>query len=100
MSATVPSDSVPASSLYPPSLHWDLALPPRPVYAFLDAAAAGHPSQAALDFMGRRTTYADLKDQVDRAAAGLQRLGVTRGTRVGLCLPNTPFTVIAYYAVL
>jgi len=100
MQATVPSNSLPSATLYPPTLAWDAALPAKPVHAFLDAAAAAHPSNTALDFMGRRTTYAELKDQVDRAAAGLQRLGVTRGTRVGLCLPNTPFMVIAYYAVL
>ncbi len=37
---------------------------------------------------------------VDAAAAGLQRLGVRKGVRVGLCLPNTPYSVIFYFAVL
>ena len=54
----------------------------------------------AIDFFGRKFTYAELGRRVDRAASGLQRLGVERGTRVGLCLPNTPYFIIAYYAIL
>lgn len=50
--------------------------------------------------MGRSTTYAQLDATVDRAAAGLQALGVTPGTRVGLCLPNTPYSVVFFFAVL
>ncbi len=100
MLATAPSDSLPWASIYPATLAWDTPLEPKPLHAFLDAAAARHPDHAALDFLGRRTTYAQLKDQVDRAAAGFRALGVVRGTKVGLCLPNSPYTVIAYYAVL
>ncbi len=54
----------------------------------------------ALNFMGRRTSYACLDRQVERAAAGLQKLGVVRGTHVALCLPNTPFYVVMYHAIL
>ncbi len=100
MLATAPSESLPWATIYPANLAWDTPLEPKPLYAFLDAAAARHPDHAALDFLGRRTNYAQLKDQVDRAAAGFRALGVVRGTKVGLCLPNSPYTVIAYYAVL
>ncbi|MGJ9422236.1 acetoacetate--CoA ligase [Aeromicrobium sp. CF3.5] len=43
-------------------------------------------------------TWADLRDQVARARAGLQRLGVGRGDRVAAYLPNIPETVVAYLA--
>ena len=59
-----------------------------------------YPTRTAIDFLGRRWTYADIGDQVDRFAAGLQALGVAPRDRVGLCLPNTPYAVIAYYAAL
>lgn len=58
------------------------------------------PSRPCIDFLGAKWTYAQIGDLVDRATAGFQRLGVRRGTRVGLCLPNTPYYVICWYAVL
>jgi long-chain acyl-CoA synthetase len=71
-----------------------------PVPALLDRAAAAFADRPALSFQGRRWTYAQLAMLVDRAAAGLQKLGLARGDRVGLCLPNTPYFVIFYYAAL
>ncbi len=74
--------------------------PPTTVPALLDAAVARFPGQPAIDFMGRRWSYAALGALVDRAANGLQRIGVVKGTRVGLCLPNTPYSVVLYFAAL
>ena len=54
----------------------------------------------ALDFLGRSWTYAQLGALVDRATRGLQDLGVGPGTRFGLCLPNTPYYVVLFYAAL
>ena len=48
----------------------------------------------------RRWTYAEVADAVEHVAAGLQARGIDKGDRVGLCLPNTPFFVVAYYAAL
>jgi len=39
-------------------------------------------------------------DLVDRAAKGLQQLGVGPGVQVGLFLPNTPFYPICFFAIL
>jgi len=66
----------------------------------LDGAVRRFPDASAIDFLGRRTTYRELGDLVERATVGFQHLGVTKGTRVGLFLPNTPYSVIAYFAVL
>ncbi|MFD2234195.1 long-chain-fatty-acid--CoA ligase [Phaeospirillum tilakii] len=71
-----------------------------PVADLLDRAVARFPGRPALDFFGRRTSYAELGALVERAARGFQHLGVRKGVRVGLCLPNTPYFVICYYAVL
>lgn len=71
-----------------------------PVPVLLDRTAARFGSRPAIRFSGRRWTYADLATLVDRAAAGLQALGVRPADRVGLCLPNTPYFVIFYYAAL
>ena len=68
--------------------------------SLLEKAAAKFPSRPAIDFLGKRIRYAALSKAVDRAAAGFQNLGVTKGVRVALCLPNTPYYVICYYAIL
>jgi long-chain acyl-CoA synthetase len=66
----------------------------------LDGAVAEHPAWPAIDFFGRKWTYGELGRQVRLAARGLQDLGVKPGARVGLCLPNTPYSVIFYFATL
>ncbi len=71
-----------------------------PAGDLLRVAAARFGALTALDFFGARTSYATLGAQAAAAAASLAALGVTRGTKVGLCLPNTPFYVIMYFAVL
>ena len=68
--------------------------------ALLDQTVARMPDAPALDFMGRRHTYRQLGELVARAARGLQTLGVKAGDRVGLCLPNTPYFPIFYFAAL
>lgn len=86
---------------YPAGIDWNIALPPEEtLVSVFDAAASRHAGRPAMDFLGRRWTYAALADAVARAAEGLRRLGVGPGTRVGLSLPNCPWHVIAYYAVL
>lgn len=54
----------------------------------------------ALEFFGAGTTYRELGDQIARAAEGLRRLGVHKGDRVALVLPNCPQHVVAFYAAL
>ena len=79
------------------------ALPPiapRLLTDLLDKALALYGARVAIDFLGCRWTYAELGEQVRRAARGLQDLGVKPGDRVGLCLPNTPYFVIFYFAAL
>lgn len=73
---------------------------PRLLTELLDHAVERHGEWPAIDFMGRQWTYAEVGSLARKAARGLQDLGVTKGTRVGLCLPNTPYFVICYFAIL
>ncbi|MGR6328036.1 long-chain-fatty-acid--CoA ligase [Sphingomonas sp. XXL09] len=73
---------------------------PRVLGALLDQSAGRFPARVAIDFLGATTTWGALAAQVDRAAAGLQALGVIKGTRVALCLPNTPYYPILFFATL
>jgi long-chain acyl-CoA synthetase len=85
---------------YPPETPGDYDFPEVPLTRLLDDAAASFPTTTALAFLGTRITYRELKDYVDRFATALAGLGVTKGDRVALVLPNCPQNVIAFFAAL
>ncbi len=76
------------------------AFTPRPMPEYLDEAVRQFADRPALDFMGKVWTYKQLGDLVNRAAEGFRKLGVKRGVQVGLCLPNTPYFTVCYFAIL
>src|SRR5271170_14981 len=85
---------------YPPGVRADAPLDLSPVQSVLDKAAERFGPRPALEFMGKRTSYAELEALANRAAAGFQKLGVGPGVHVGLFLPNAPQYVIAFFGVL
>jgi long-chain acyl-CoA synthetase len=85
---------------YPPNVDWFAPIADGPVYCFLDDAVRAFPKRPCTNFFGRLTTYAEIGAQVDEAAAGLQALGVGKGSKVGLLLPNAPTFIVYYYAAL
>ncbi|MDQ7800534.1 MAG: long-chain fatty acid--CoA ligase [Armatimonadota bacterium] len=85
---------------YDPGVPRHLEVPDIRVDDIVRRAASTYGTRAALVFFGRRISFAELDRLVDRFAAGLQRLGVGRGTAVSLHLPNCPQFVVAYYGIL
>ena len=85
---------------YPPEVPADYDFPEVPLTRLLDDAAVSFPTTAALAFLGSRITYRDLKDSVDRFATALAGLGVGKGDRVAIVLPNCPQNVITFFATL
>jgi long-chain acyl-CoA synthetase len=85
---------------YPSGVDWSAEFPAMPLWDLLDQAVGRYPDHACLDFLGKVWSYRQVGRLVDRAAAGLQALGVGAGTRVGLFLPNCPYFVICFFAVL
>ena len=85
---------------YQPGVPADIDLPEESLVAMLEKSVAEAGDHPALEFFGRRTSYTELGDQIDRAAEGLRRLGVRPGDRVALILPNCPQHVVAFYATL
>ena len=67
---------------------------------FMEASAKEFPDRAALIFMEKSMTYGELLDQTLKLATALADLGVKKGDRVALFMPNCPQFVVAYYAVL
>jgi len=77
-----------------------IRFPRFPVQNLLHLAASQYPFKAATDFYGSEMSFTQLRTQTLRMANALVRLGVKKGDRVGLALPNCPQYLIAYYAIL
>jgi long-chain acyl-CoA synthetase len=71
-----------------------------PAYNLLDDAITRYGTKTAIDFEGKKYTYTALGKLVNKAAKGLQKIGVDKGVRVGLMLPNCPLFIISYFAIL
>jgi long-chain acyl-CoA synthetase len=78
----------------------EYVFPPRLLTDLIDHAVATWPQRAAIDYYGRCWTYAEIGALVDRAARGLQDAGMQPGDRFGLCLGNSPYHVVLYFAAL
>ena len=85
---------------YAPGVPHEIDLPTTSLADLIHESVRTYPQNVAIEFFGRETTYGDLGDQIERAAEGLRRLGVTKGDTVALVLPNCPQHVVAFYAVL
>ncbi|TIC87999.1 long-chain fatty acid--CoA ligase [Nocardioides sp. GY 10113] len=102
-SSSGPTGSTPPrpwTTHYPPGVPDVLEVPDEPVTAGLRRAARTWPDRVATDFMGATLTYAEADRAIERAMGVLVDLGVRRGDRVALVLPNSPTHLIAYHAVL
>ncbi len=85
---------------YPEGIDWHSEIAPKPLPALLDEAAAAFPDNVCVNFRGRRYRYREIAELVDKAAKGFRAMGVQKGIKVGLMLPNSPYAVICFYAVL
>ncbi len=74
--------------------------PPVPLFYFLEEAARKFPNNPCTIFKGAVVTYKEMNEITDRLAAGLAEVGIKKGDRVGIFMPNTPQFVQAYFAVL
>ncbi|MBI3175055.1 MAG: long-chain fatty acid--CoA ligase [Chloroflexi bacterium] len=74
--------------------------PQAPLFHFLDDSARKYPDRACTIFKGAVVTYKEMNDITDHLAAALVDMGVKKGDRVGIFMPNSPQFVMAYYAIL
>jgi long-chain acyl-CoA synthetase len=75
-------------------------IPAKTVYSMLDETVEKYGDRPAFDFLGKKYNWGEIGTLVDKFAAGLQGMGLEKGEKVGLFLPNSPYFVIAYYGVL
>jgi long-chain acyl-CoA synthetase len=74
--------------------------PRRPLHEILDTTFVDLPDSPATSFFGATLTFGDLKRRADRFATALAQLGLGKGERVGIMLPNCPQYIVAAFAVL
>ncbi|MCD6288662.1 MAG: long-chain fatty acid--CoA ligase [Candidatus Hydrogenedentes bacterium] len=86
--------------------HYDYGVPttvryPRiPVHELVNIPANSHAAKPAVVYMGTKLSYWDLRNEIVRFANALSGMGIKKGDRVGLHLPNCPQYIIAYYGAL
>ncbi|HEY0777665.1 MAG TPA: long-chain fatty acid--CoA ligase [Gemmatirosa sp.] len=86
---------------YPAHVPHTLApYPDLPLDAYVRTAADRFGDRALFLFYGATTSFRELHDRVERFAAALQSLGVRKGDRVALMLPNCPQFAVAFYGAL
>lgn len=66
----------------------------------LEETVSRWPENMAISYYNQEWTYTELKTQIDAFASSLQKIGVRKGDRVALMLPNCPQYIVSYYGIL
>ncbi|ANU12771.1 Long-chain-fatty-acid--CoA ligase [Planococcus halocryophilus Or1] len=85
---------------YPPEVPHTLTYPSMPVQEYLTQAYKKYPQKVAVHFMGKELSYEELYQSSMKFANYLQKLGIKKGDRVSIMLPNCPQAVISFYGIL
>ncbi|MEK4028607.1 MULTISPECIES: long-chain-fatty-acid--CoA ligase [Bacillaceae] len=85
---------------YPEEIPASLTYEEQPVQSYLTKAAKEHPNKIAIHFMGKELTFKEVYESSLKMGRYLKKLGVKKGERVAIMLPNSPQAVISYFGVL
>ncbi len=100
MTNTPPAAARPWLRRYDYWVRSNLAYPGRSLSDVLAITAVERPDRPATQFLGAQLTFLELKQRADALAASLSRLGIVKGDRVGIMLPNCPQYIFSAFAVL
>ena len=76
-----------------------LDYPKKTIYEMVRAAADKYPKNIAYEFMGKKTTFAEFTERIDRTAKAYLAMGIGKGDRVTICMPNCPQALDSFYAL-
>ena len=76
-----------------------LDYPKKTIYEMVRAAADKYPKNIAYEFMGKKTTFAEFMERIDRTAKAYLAMGIGKGDRVTICMPNCPQALDSFYAL-
>ena len=74
--------------------------PRQSLYSILQTAASQYRERPATAFFGAKLTFGEIKERADKLAASLHGLGIRKGDRVGIMLPNCPQYPITFFALM
>jgi acyl-CoA dehydrogenase len=86
--------------VYPSGTRWHLDIPRMDLASFMTETFVRYAHNPCIEFLGKRFTYQELNYLIQKTAAGLQSMGVKKGDKVGLMMPNTPYYPILFFATL
>ena len=76
-----------------------LDYPSKTMYQLLRETAKKYPASVAYTFQGKKTTYAQFMSRIESAARGLVAMGIGKGDKVTICMPNSPQALDCFYAL-
>ncbi|MFZ2464298.1 MAG: long-chain-fatty-acid--CoA ligase [Caldibacillus thermoamylovorans] len=85
---------------YPPQIPHTLTFEETSLQQLLKNTAEKYPNKIAIHFNGKELSYQELYDSALKFAGYLQKIGIQKGDRVAIMLPNTPQSVISFYGVM
>ncbi|MGH1405623.1 MAG: long-chain-fatty-acid--CoA ligase [Rhodomicrobiaceae bacterium] len=90
----------PWQKCYPEGVDWAGEFVGKPHFQLLDQSVSTYSSLTCTSFLGKDITYQEIGTRVNKLAAALQEMGIGKGDKVGLFLPNSPTYVCFYFAIL
>ena len=100
MIQAIAGDAWPWARSYPGGFSPDVALDTWTIHALVDQGAERFGDAVAFVFRDAKVSYRELKREIDRAAAGFVAIGIGKGDRVALLLPNTLYHPYAFFGAL
>lgn len=76
-----------------------LEYPKKTIYQMVRDTAEKYPKNFAYEFMGKKTTYAQFLQNIDMVARAFLAIGIRKGDRVTICMPNCPQALCSFYAL-
>src|SRR4030043_1107417 len=86
--------------LYDKGVPQHIDYPAIPLFGMLEESTRKYPDSPCTIFKGAVITYREMNELTDRLAAGIAELGVKKGDRVGIFMPNTPQFILTFFAIL
>ncbi|MDM5360011.1 AMP-binding protein [Peribacillus sp. ACCC06369] len=90
----------PWQAIYPEQIPAVLSYEDKPLYSFLKESAEEFPDKVSIHFQGKELTFQEVHESALKFAAYLKSIGLQKGERVAVMLPNCPQGVISFFGIL
>ncbi|MFD9624975.1 long-chain-fatty-acid--CoA ligase [Peribacillus muralis] len=90
----------PWQAIYPEQIPAVLSYEDKPLYSFLKESAEEFPDKVSIHFQGKELTYREVYESSLKFADYLKSIGLQKGERVAVMLPNCPQGVISFFGIL